>query len=57
MPFFIEDQLALLLQKEVEYFKQTETLKMNLMHKYGWNSLLAFNLIDVLKKGNINYNE
>lgn len=57
MPFFLVDQLAQLLQKELEFFLKTETLKMNLMHTYGWNSLKAFSLIDRVNKGYIDYQE
>lgn len=57
MPFFLIDQLAALFQKELEFFKQTETLKMVMMHKYSWNAIKAFNLIDVRNKGFINFEE
>ncbi len=57
MPFFLVDQLAQLIQKELEFFLKTETLKMNLMHTYGWNTLKAFSLIDKMAKGYIDNRE
>ena len=57
MPFFLVDQLAQLIQKELDFFLKTETLKMNLMHTYGWNTVKAFSLIDRMAKGYIDYKE
>ena len=57
MPFFLVDQLAQLVQKELEFFLKTETMKMNLMHTYGWNTLKAFAMIDRMAKGYIDYKE
>lgn len=57
MPFFLVDQLAQLFQKELEFFLKTETLKMNLMHTYGWNTLKAFSVIDRARKNYIDYQE
>jgi hypothetical protein len=57
IPFFLVDQLAQLIQKELEFFLKTESMKMNLMHTYGWNTLKAFALIDRMAKGYIDYAE
>lgn len=57
MPFFLVDQLAQLFRKELDFFLRTETMKMNLMHTYGWNSLKVFSTVDRLAKGYIDYNE
>jgi hypothetical protein len=44
-------------QKELEIFLKMETMKMNVMHTYGWNTLKAFALIYRMAKGYIDYKE
>ena len=51
LSFTVEKELALLLQKEVEYHKAIEILKVQLKRRVDWTDLKAFNSVDVQREG------
>ena len=45
MPFYLEEELSKLFEKEILFLRRFESSKLELMNRFGWNFRDAFRII------------
>lgn len=45
LPFYLEEQLSQIFEQELQYLREIEQMKLEIMNKYNWNFRQVFHNI------------